>query len=117
KEKDIFKKIISYSQYNKKQNNISIDEHDPAFIIFTSGTTGNPKGAILTHFNALHACINYKKCYELNESDSTIIAVPIFHGTGLFAQFLTFIYIKGTIVLLKKFNAVKMLRLSEKHKI
>lgn len=92
-----------------------VDEHDSAFILFTSGTTGQPKGAVLTHFNVIHACINYERCYGLNYSDSTIIAVPIFHGTGLFAQFFPFIYLGGTIVLQKTFEPDVMLSLCQKH--
>lgn len=95
----------------------AIYEHDPAFILFTSGTTGHPKGAVLSHFNIIHACINYERCYKLSDSDSTIIAVPIFHGTGLFAQFMPFVYLGGTIVLLKTFDAEKMLYLCEKYGI
>jgi long-chain acyl-CoA synthetase len=92
-------------------------EDDSAFILFTSGTTGKPKGAVLNHFNVIHACITFELCYELTSDDSTIIGVPIFHGTGLFAQFMPFLYLGGTIVLLNTFNPEKALELSEKYQI
>ncbi|MBP1934462.1 class I adenylate-forming enzyme family protein [Ammoniphilus resinae] len=96
---------------------VSLDEEDPAFILYTSGTTGRPKGATLTHRNAIHACINYQRCYELDHTDSTLIAVPIFHGTGLFGQLITFLYLGGTVVLLRTFQALKMLELCEREKV
>lgn len=94
-----------------------ISEHDLAFIMYTSGTTGNPKGVMLSHFNAIHCAINYERCYELTSRDKTIISVPIFHGTGLMAQLITFIYLGGTIVLLPTFNAHNMLAASEQEEV
>jgi long-chain acyl-CoA synthetase len=94
-----------------------ISENDPAFIMFTSGTTGLPKGAVLTHFNVIHASINYERCYELTAEDKTVIAVPIFHGTGLFAQFMTFLYLGGTSILLNTYNTKQLLLQSEKHNV
>jgi long-chain acyl-CoA synthetase len=92
-------------------------EHDTAFIMYTSGTTGNPKGAMISHFNAIHAAMNYEKCYQLNPDDRTIIAVPIFHGTGLMAQLVTFLCLGGSIVLLEVFNTTNFLALCEQEQV
>lgn len=94
-----------------------LNENDGAFIMYTSGTTGKPKGALITHFNMVHTAINYEKCYGLSASDSTIIAVPIFHITGLAAQLMTFIHLGGKIVLMPKFEALQLLELLEREKI
>jgi uncharacterized membrane-anchored protein YitT (DUF2179 family) len=53
--------------------------------MFTSGTTGEPKGAIITHNNLLCAIDAYTQKLNLTAADSTILAVPIYHITGLSA--------------------------------
>ncbi|MEX7298595.1 AMP-binding protein [Klebsiella pneumoniae] len=50
-------------------------------MMFTSGTTGEPKGAIITHNNLLCAIDAYTQKLNLTAADSTILAVPIYHIT------------------------------------
>jgi long-chain acyl-CoA synthetase len=59
---------------------------DRAWLFYTSGTTGRPKGAVLTHRNLLFA----SQCYyadidRLNERDTHLLAAPVSHGAGLYA--------------------------------
>ncbi|GAA0486028.1 class I adenylate-forming enzyme family protein [Salinibacillus aidingensis] len=95
----------------------NVNEHDPAFIMYTSGTTGTPKGALISHFNMIHTIQNYKYCYNLSSSDSTVVAVPVFHITGLAAQLMTFIYLGGKIVLMPMFKPVSFLEILQNEKI
>src|SRR5699024_9408128 len=67
---------------------VVIEETDPIFILYTSGTTGKPKGAILTHVNVVHSAMHYKDKFQLDSTYRTIVAVPFFHVTGLVAQLL-----------------------------
>lgn len=92
-------------------------EDDAAFIMYTSGTTGKPKGALITHRNMIHTCLNYTYCYRLTSNDSTLIAVPVFHITGLAAQLMTFIYLGGKTVLMPMFEPKQFLKLLEKEEI
>lgn len=62
-----------------------------AVMMFTSGTTGEPKGAIITHHNLLCAIDAYTQKLHLTAADSTILAVPIYHITGLSAPLALFI--------------------------
>ena len=59
--------------------------NDPLVLMYTSGTTGQPKGALLSNLNILHAIVSYKKTLGLNYDDTTIIPIPIFNVTGLIA--------------------------------
>ena len=74
-------------------------EDDPAFIVYTSGTTGRPKGAVATHANVVHSCVTYQRVYGLRDGERTLVAVPLFHVTGLIAQLLTMTSVAGTCVL------------------
>ncbi len=57
--------------------------HDPINIQFTSGTTGAPKGATLTHHNIVNNAIAVARCMRLTEADALCIPVPLYHCFGM----------------------------------
>ncbi len=61
------------------------DEQATAVILYTSGTTGRPKGAMLTHLNLVHSVLHYRHALGLNADDRALLAVPASHVTGLMA--------------------------------
>ncbi|MDU6530099.1 MAG: class I adenylate-forming enzyme family protein [Klebsiella grimontii] len=77
---------------------VPVNRDDTAVMMFTSGTTGEPKGAIITHHNLLCAIDAYAQKLNLTAADSTILAVPIYHITGLSA--LLALFISPTIFIL-----------------
>ncbi|MGI9862562.1 class I adenylate-forming enzyme family protein [Moorella naiadis] len=96
---------------------VIVSQDDGAVIMYTSGTTGYPKGAYLTHFNLLQSIISYERTLQLTSWDTTLIAVPIFHITGLAALFLLFMHIGGTVYLLSFFNTEETLAMLERNNI
>jgi long-chain acyl-CoA synthetase len=92
-------------------------EDDTAFIMYTSGTTGLPKGAEGTHGGILNSAITFERCLGLRDDERTLVAVPLFHVTGLIAQFLTMAYLGATTVVMRTFNAAEALRLLDAERI
>ncbi|AQQ54724.1 class I adenylate-forming enzyme family protein [Planococcus lenghuensis] len=84
--------------------NVHIYEEDGAFILYTSGTTGRPKGAVLAHANVIHSVMNYKLIFKTDHQLKTLIAVPMFHVTGLVGQLLHIIYIGGTAYSMRRYQ-------------
>ena len=64
----------------------TVRESDVAVILYTSGTTGHPKGAMLTHLNIVHSVLHYQACMRLVPQDRSALAVPASHVTGLIAD-------------------------------
>src|SRR5699024_6328576 len=62
---------------------------EPALLLFTSGTTGRPKGAVLTHANILWNAFNLLLNTDLTADDRTLVAAPLFHVAALNHQLLT----------------------------
>ena len=75
------------------------DLADPLMIMYTSGTTGKPKGAVLTHgnflFGAIHSLINY----HLDAACRSLVVAPLFHIGALAASVTPVVYAGGSLVL------------------
>lgn len=95
----------------------SLQQEDTAYLLYTSGTTGNPKGAMLTHASIIHSALNFKEGYRLRDGDVSMLAVPASHVTGLVALILTTIYVSGTTVILPAFKAGEFLTLAERERM
>ena len=80
-------------------------ETDVAVILYTSGTTGNPKGAMLTHLNIAHSVLHYQACMKLQADDRSALAVPASHVTGLIAVIASMLHVGGTILVVPEFKA------------
>lgn len=83
---------------------------DPAIIMFTSGTTSQSKGVLLKNYNIMHAIEAYRRTLQITEEDRSIIAVPIYHITGMVALLGLFLSAGGTLWLHHKVDAARMLQ-------
>jgi acyl-CoA synthetase (AMP-forming)/AMP-acid ligase II/AcrR family transcriptional regulator len=88
-----------------------------AVLLYTSGTTGRPKGAMLTHLNIAHSVLHYVHAMGLDGADRSLVAVPLSHVTGLVAQLYTLLHCAGTLVLMRQFKAAEFLRLASRERI
>jgi fatty-acyl-CoA synthase len=74
---------------------------DPFLILYTSGTTGVPKGAILSHRMVTWNCVNTEISWDLWGTDSTPTFAPFFHSGGINVLTLPLVHKGGTVVLLR----------------
>ena len=93
------------------------DEADVAVILYTSGTTGQPKGAMLTHRNMVHSVLHYQACMRLGPGERSALAVPASHVTGLVAIILTMLHTGGAIVIVPEFKAAPFITLMAAERI
>ena len=90
---------------------------DTAVVLYTSGTTGQPKGAMLTHFNVM---MNAQLCVDLGElrdSDVVLVALPLFHVFGQVVQMLSAFRRGARLVLAPRFDPGLCLQLMESEKV
>ncbi|PGM64833.1 o-succinylbenzoate--CoA ligase [Bacillus cereus] len=94
-----------------------INESASFVICYTSGTTGTPKGAVLTQKNMFWNALNNTLAIDLTIHDRCIVLLPLFHigGMGLFA-FPT-LFAGGMIIIPRKFEPTTALSMIEKHKV
>ncbi len=83
---------------------VTADEGDIAMVLYTSGTTGTPKGAMISwrqiHWNAINTTISL----QLSENDISFLNTPLYHTGGWHVLFTPLMYLGGTLVLQKQFD-------------
>ena len=94
-----------------------VDEEALFAILYTSGTTGRPKGAMLTHLGVIHSCLHWRDAFDLKTSDRTLMCVPWAHVSGLCGVVMPFLYLGGTMVMLPEFKRRVALELAERERI
>lgn len=92
-------------------------EDDCATLLYTSGTTGQPKGAMLTHLGLIHTMLHWVQRFQLTEGERTIVCVPISHVTGLAAQLLVMFGTAGCTVMQRNFDVTHFLDLATREKL
>mgnify|MGYP003645994583 CR=1 FL=1 len=77
---------------------------DPAFIQYTSGSTSDPKGVLLSHHNLLSNIRAYGKAVNVTENDVTVSWLPLYHDFGLIGSWLGSLYYGAPLILMTPFS-------------
>jgi long-chain acyl-CoA synthetase len=95
---------------------VPTDGDETAVLLYTSGTTGKPKGAELTHLNLYMNCTVAGELFEFQETDIGVAVLPLFHVFGLSSVLNTSVRYGGTVVLIPRFELEPVVEAIEKHR-
>ncbi len=96
---------------------VQTNPEDTAVILYTSGTTGQPKGAELTHFNMFYNAVCSGSLVDNTPGDICLIVLPLFHSFGQTVLMNGTVYSGGTSILLPRFDPGHVLGLMEKENV
>jgi long-chain acyl-CoA synthetase len=99
------------------QEPADVGEQDTAMILYTSGTTGRPKGAMLAHCNVIHSAMLFVSCMQMTARDRSIAAVPLAHVTGVVANIMTMVRCAGTLIIMAEFKAAEYLKIAARERV
>ena len=109
-----FIEIIERSESHPPKDIVHGD--DTAFMLYTAGTTGRPKGVLITHNGLIWNCVNWVYAGTYRESDLSLHVFPLYHVAAL-CSVLTYIFIGGTMYLKRTFDPSDCLETIEREKI
>jgi len=107
--------VLSSAGVALAAHNITPDS--PAAILYTSGTTGKPKGALLTHKNLMFAGRAKAQAADLTDEDRALCVLPLFHGAGLLDLSMPCLHTGATVVLRKNFSATEFWECIERYHV
>jgi fatty-acyl-CoA synthase len=90
---------------------------DPAVLLYTSGTTGHPKAAVLTHGNLTWNTINQLAHFDLTSDERALCISPLFHAVGLGIVTLPTLFKGGSVEVIPRFDAGTVLATIQQHRI
>jgi len=112
-----YEKFIEESPAKEPGIKKEVQLEDPQMIMYTSGTTGIPKGALLSHQKTFYNTFNAVLYFDITSKDIMLVTMPLFHSGGLNIASVPILYTGGTAVIQKSFDPKQALSLIEKHRI
>ncbi|ASB88998.1 AMP-binding protein [Bacillus sonorensis] len=110
---DLLEKASLTSEKELEERMASLNEHDVINMQYTSGTTGFPKGVMLTHYNLANNAVNIAECMNLTANDRMCIPVPFFHCFGCVLGNLACVTVGATMVPVQEFSPREVLKTVE----
>jgi fatty-acyl-CoA synthase len=95
----------------------TVDLDSPCMIMYTSGTTGRPKGAVLTHGNVIWNCLNVVVDIDLRSDEVTLVTAPMFHSAALNMTCLPTLLKGGRLIIEAKFDADAVIDVIEQQRV
>ncbi|MCK4480311.1 MAG: acyl--CoA ligase [Candidatus Lokiarchaeota archaeon] len=92
-------------------------KEDLAALVYTSGTTGLPKGTMLTHYNIVSNVIQISQIFELSELDIAMTVLPLYHIYGLNVCMNQTLWLGGAQVVTPRFEVKEFCELIEKYQV
>ncbi|MBU2661362.1 AMP-binding protein [Bacillus cabrialesii] len=111
---EILAKTVTDAELEARMN--SLEKDDVINMQYTSGTTGFPKGVMLTHFNVTNNAANIAECMALTSQDRMCIPVPFFHCFGCVLGVLACVSVGAAMIPVQEFDPVTVLKTVEKEK-
>lgn len=112
-----YEEWISGSLESEPTTEAEVTMDDSHFLMYTAGTTGTPKGAIITHNNTHWNAINALLAYMLSKKETNLVAAPLYHIAGLSAGATPTIFSGGRVILCRFFDPDKVLEMIENHRV
>ncbi len=95
----------------------TLDPEDPHIIMYTSGTTGTPKGAVLPYRKTFYNALNANIFFKMTPSDVFLVSRPLFHSGGLLINSTPAFYKGATVILKRRFSTHEYLEAIERHRV
>ena len=96
---------------------VAVEPDDVALIMYTSGTTGRPKGAMLSHANIFYNNVNLMSLGVLDDALVTLAVAPLFHVGGLNVNVIVTWQMGGEVVVLRAFEPASALQAIQAHRV
>lgn len=120
--KRTFDETVDFFSLISENENVQTDYDMPAlddlaYLVYTSGTTGPPKGAMIAHSNVAYGACLYKTCCRVDRNDVILGVAPFFHVTGISGHIALSFHARAPLVIFHRFDLGDMLRLMEKYQV
>jgi fatty-acyl-CoA synthase len=105
------------ARFPPKEPEEKITEDDECQLMYTSGTTGRPKGALITHGNVLWNLVNTMVAREDVPGDTSLVVGPLYHTAALNNHFTIRVALAGTSMIMRRFDPREMMEIIERERI